>query len=208
MNYSNSGNYENYPVNKKAVQRLVPVGEILSQLAEECVELSGALLEYDEMEASKGAYCNVNSSVEDALTKKWDAVREEIADVQLTAEVLFGVVYEEEEQQMLQSMVKSVSIVANDLTTKDARKALHRECLALAKAALKLRRAMGWENPTPITEGEAKKTLFCHISAVVALCGRLSDTEDIEQMLKIITEKMERWAERLRGGMEDGNGIQ
>lgn len=208
MNYSNSGCYENYPVNKKAVQRLVPVGEILSQLAEEGVELSGALLEYDEMEASKGAYCNVNSSVEDALVKKWDAVREEIADVQLTAEVLFGVVYEEEEQQMLQSMVKSVSIVANDLTTKDARKALHRECLALAKAALKLRRARGGENPTPITEEEAREMLLCHISMMVALDSILFKNEEREQMEKIKEMKMERWAERLRGGMEDGNGIQ
>ena len=46
--------------------------------------------------------------------------------------------------------------------------------------------------------------LLCHISMIMALDTILFNGEAREQMEKIKEQKMERWAKRLRGEVEDG----
>lgn len=180
-----------YDENKEAVLQLLPADEVILQLAEECVELSRELLVFNKTEYGMPT-----------------RVKEEAADVELVAEVLLDKIYAAYDRRILDSMVGSILIVVKDLGLIHIRKSLQEVCHDLAKAALKLRRARGGDNPTPITEEGTKEMLLCHISMMVALNSILFHDDAREQMEKIKKMKMERWAKRLRGGMEDGNGIQ
>lgn len=178
-----------YDENKETVLQLMPAEEVILQFAEECVELSRELLVFNKTEYEMPT-----------------GVKEEAADVELVAEVLLDKVYAAYDRRILNSMVGSILIVVKDLGLIHIRRALHEVCHDLAKAALKLRRARGGDNPTPITEEGAKEMLLCHISMMVALDSIFFKNDVREQMEKIKKMKMERWAERLRGGLEDGKG--
>ena len=82
---------------------------------------------------------------------------------------------------------------------KEKIKSMQKLCHEIAKAALKLRRAMGTENPTPVTEEDAKKKLLCHLSVIKVLFEeKFTDAEKYE-MKNTREKKAERWSKRLRG---------
>ena len=131
-------------------------------------------------------------------------VMEEAADVELVAEVLLDKIYAAYDRRILHSMVGSILIVVKGLGRIHIKESLHEVCHDLAKAALKLRRARSGDNPTLITEEEAREMLLCHISMIVALDTILFNGEAREQMEKIKEQKIDRWAKRLRGETADG----
>lgn len=79
---------------------------------------------------------------------------------------------------------------------------LAEECNELAHAALKLRRTIINENPTPVSEEEAKENFMEEI-ADVSLCLKalgmdLIDREFCLNIAKTTNEKARRWADRIR----------
>ena len=70
---------------------------------------------------------------------------------------------------------------------------LAEECAELAKAALKLRRAIDKTNPTPITEKEAREQLTEEVSDVGFVLRELGVSIDE----KIVAKKKVRWIGRL-----------
>ena len=72
---------------------------------------------------------------------------------------------------------------------------LAEECSELAQAALKLRRVITHENPTPITEKTAVDRLHEEI-ADVKLYVSMMDVDD-QKISKIMEEKHHRWEQRL-----------
>lgn len=182
----------NYNESKETVLQLLPAEEAILQLAEECVGLSKAFLIFNNTEYGMPTRVMPTGAIEEA------------ADVELVAEMLLDKIYAAYDRRILHSMVGSILIVVKGLGLIHIRKVLHEVCHDLAKAALKLRRARSGENSTPITEEEAKEMLLCHISMIMALDTILFKNEEREQMEKIKKQKMERWAERLRGETADG----
>lgn len=76
------------------------------------------------------------------------------------------------------------------------------ECSEAAQAAAKLVRILDGENPTPVTEEEARKHLIEEIADIQVVEAVLDvDPREIDE---IYTEKMERWADRLREAKPDG----
>lgn len=81
---------------------------------------------------------------------------------------------------------------------------LAEECSELAQAALKLRRAIRGDNPTPVTvdEAEAKVTeevadvLLCIMAAGDYVQNMIVDRE----LKRIMDKKASRWVFRLMGG--------
>lgn len=186
----------NYNESKETVLQLLPAEEAILQLAEECVELSKAFLIFNNTEYGMPTRVMPTGAIEEA------------ADVELVAEMLLDKIYAAYDRRILHSMVGSILIVVKGLGLIHIKESLHEVCHDLAKAAFKLHRARNEDNPTLITEEEAREMLLCHISMIVALDTILFNGEAREQMEKIKKQKMERWAERLRGETADGNGIQ
>lgn len=181
-----------YDENKETVLQLLPTDDAILQLAEECVELSKELLIFNNTEYGMPTRVMPTGAMEEA------------ADVELVAEVLLDKIYVTYDKRILHSMVGSILIVVKGLGLIHIKEFLHEVCHNLAKAALKLRRARSGDNPTLITEEEAREMLLCHISMIMALDTILFNGEAREQMEKIKEQKMERWAKRLRGEVEDG----
>ena len=76
---------------------------------------------------------------------------------------------------------------------------LAEEAAELSQAALKLRRALGCNNPTPVTVEEARRNLVEEAADVYNVLGRLLDAEDNAEIYSIIRRKKERWLNRLEG---------
>lgn len=182
----------NYNESRETVLQLLPAEDAILQLAEECVELSKAFLIFNNTERRMSTGVMPTGAMEEA------------ADVELVAEVLLDKIYAAYDKRILHRMVGSILIVVKGLGLIHIKESLHEVCHNLAKAALKLRRARSGDNPTLITEEEAREMLFCHISMIMALDTILFNGEAREQMEKIKEQKMERWAKRLRGEVEDG----
>ena len=66
---------------------------------------------------------------------------------------------------------------------------------------MKLNRAAGRENPTPISEEYARKQLLCHMASMMALQEKAFVGTDKGKIEEIKTEKAARWVSRLTGGM-------
>ena len=181
-----------YDENKETVLQLLPADDAILQLAEECVELSKELLIFNNTEYGMPTGVMPTGAMEEA------------ADVELVAEVLLDKIYAAYDRRILHSMVGSILIVVKGLGRIHIKEYLHEVCHDLAKAALKLRRARSGDNPTLITEEEAREMLLCHISMIVALDTILFNGEAREQMEKIKEQKIDRWAKRLRGETADG----
>lgn len=76
---------------------------------------------------------------------------------------------------------------------------LAEEAAELSQAALKLRRALGCNNPTPVTVEEARANLIEEIADVYNVSGFLLETEDFLKIYDIVQRKKERWLKRLEG---------
>lgn len=77
---------------------------------------------------------------------------------------------------------------------------LAEESCELGQAALKLRRAMGRSNPTPVSEEEAMASLKEELGDVMGCLLAFGDLAGLHTTVEtlVIPEKLERWAERLR----------
>jgi hypothetical protein len=76
---------------------------------------------------------------------------------------------------------------------------LAEECTELAKAALKLRRAITKTNPTPVTYNQALEDLMEEVTDVILCLRVLPEAEENGYIIDIGTiEKAERWLSRLR----------
>lgn len=93
--------------------------------------------------------------------------------------------------------------IAANLSDEDILCQIAEEAAELAKAALKLRRAMTRTNPTPITVGNAVDNLFEEYSDVVGALlvwakKNNLDNEIYETSNENIYSKFDRWAERIK----------
>jgi len=100
---------------------------------------------------------------------------------------------------------KDIDYIVNILSTPAILGQVAEEADELGQAALKLQRILMDENPTPVTEPEAKTALieeiadvFCCLEAIVQKVG-ISYTLDIDPL---IPEKARRWAERILEKLE------
>ena len=76
---------------------------------------------------------------------------------------------------------------------------LAEEAAELSQAALKLRRALGCNNPTPVTVEEARRNLVEEAADVYNVLGLLLDAADNAEIYSIIRRKKARWLNRLEG---------
>ena len=130
---------------------------------------------------------------------EWKGVLEEAADVSLVIVGVLDMIYDENERKIHKNIMDTMEVVVKSLPEKEKIKSMQKLCHEIAKAALKLRRAMGTENPTPVTEEDAKKKLLCHLSVIKVLFEeKFTDAEKYE-MKNTREKKAERWSKRLRG---------
>lgn len=189
---------------------LLPATELLSQLAEECLELSKVLFEC--LSEPKGYINNAVKTNLDMLDHGWSAsvadlwrnVIEEIADIQLVIDVLNYRYFSNVEYSLQQSILYAVSIVLNDEIADKRLELLEKNTFDMGKAALKLRRAIGVGNPTPITEEEAKQALICRIATMTALTDAICSKSNKKRIEEIKASKAIRWCGRLEGGQANG----
>ncbi len=92
---------------------------------------------------------------------------------------------------------------------------LAEEAAELSQAALKLRRALSGDNPTPVGVEEATARIL-EEAADTYLCFRLAvapgaaggEIAQRQEILDIMEKKQKRWAERLlKNACENGNGV-
>ena len=75
---------------------------------------------------------------------------------------------------------------------------LAEECAELGHAALKLARILRGENPTPVSEAEAREALVREIADVMVCTDALTDTRMLRDIETHCTEKKDRWEQRLK----------
>lgn len=187
-----------YQDNLKIVKKLLSKGEILCQLAEEAVELADAITEYKNRMDERSASFSLGNTLMNSPAE-WKGVLEEAADISLVIVVTLDMIYDENERKIHKSIMDTMEVVAKALSGREILSSMNKLSHDIAKAALKLRRAMGAENPTPITEEDAKKKLLCHLSVFKVLFEEKFSENEKEDMERIKKEKAERWSMRLRG---------
>lgn len=188
-----------YQDNLKIVEKLLSKGEVLCQLAEEAVELADAITGYKYRQDGRH-YERVLSSSFMGEPAEWKGVLEEAADVSLVIVAVLDMIYDEHERKIHKNIMDTMEVVVKSLPEKEKIKSMQKLCHEIAKAALKLRRAMGTENPTPVTEEDAKKKLLCHLSVIKVLFEEKFTDGEKADMKRIRENKAERWSKCLRGG--------
>ena len=97
----------------------------------------------------------------------------------------------------------NLEYISANLSDEDILCQIAEEAAELAKAALKLRRAMTQTNPTPVTVGEAVDDLFEEYgdtvgSFLVWAKKNSLDNEIYETSNENIYSKFDRWAQRIK----------
>ena len=102
---------------------------------------------------------------------------------------------------------KMLCMIGAKIGLAEALAQLSEESAELAEAALKLRRAMGTKNPTPVTVEEARDNLLEEIADVSNCIIALGLDTGIDRLYVqgVMSRKTRRWAVRL-GLMEDEEG--
>ena len=96
-------------------------------------------------------------------------------------------------------MDKQIEIIREKLSTEELLCQLAEECAELSQAALKLRRAIQKENPTPVSINDAGEHLIEEIADVRLVVKVLEyDTFDLVYQ-NIMRHKLKRWVRRLEG---------
>lgn len=80
---------------------------------------------------------------------------------------------------------------------------LAEEAAELAQAALKERRTLTNENPTPKTYNQAHVDLLEEIADLYCCLGELLSLEDWEKVAHIRAEKEKHWIEELKGKRDE-----
>lgn len=94
---------------------------------------------------------------------------------------------------------KTINEIRKTVSKDDLLCQLAEECLELAQAALKLRRAITQTNPTPVTYNQALEDLMEEAADVVLCLQVLPEVEENGYIIDIgIAEKAERWMNRLQ----------
>lgn len=86
--------------------------------------------------------------------------------------------------------------IRDHLSEEDILCQLAEEASELAQAALKLRRALGGTNPTPINAKAAKNNLLEEIADIALILDVMEDT-DRDAIWTFCERKLDRWIERL-----------
>ena len=100
--------------------------------------------------------------------------------------------------------------IAENLSEEDILCQISEEADELAKAALKLRRAITGTNPTPVTAEKAADNLIEEYGDTVVACVAyfikhdLIDRKHVDILEKSNT-KYSRWADRIKEGKKHGN---
>lgn len=84
---------------------------------------------------------------------------------------------------------------------------LAEESAELAQAALKERRTLSDENPTPKTFQQAHTDLLEEVADVYVSLGELLGLEDWERVARIREEKENRWIQRLEGSKNNETAL-
>lgn len=188
-----------YQDNLKIVEKLLSREALLNQLAEEAVELAKAILLYKEKTDHR--HHLANSIFAEPMLTEWKELLEEGADLELVIEVVLAAAFDSDERKIYKNIIGTMDVVVSVLTIREVLKTMQKLCHDVAKAALKLNRAAGRENPTPISEDYARKQLLCHMASMMALQEKAFVGTDKEKTEEIKTEKAARWVSRLTGGM-------
>ena len=77
---------------------------------------------------------------------------------------------------------------------------LSEECVECAQAALKLFRAINGD--TPVSQMDAKEHLIEEIADVSVCMTALHDVAPLSDVGEIITEKVQRWEQRINAGQD------
>ena len=161
--------------------------ELLCQMAEEAVELAAAAEKF----VNDGHYMHTTRNTIDVFMEN---MIEEMADAKLVAFTMLNV-------KDMEEAVKHGEMDYLAETTVDVKpyaEALWKQCMALAKAALKLRRAMDNKNPTPATPEEARYNFLLNLGLVLKKIERLGgEIGESEKIQDIMIRKAERWVNRL-----------
>lgn len=105
----------------------------------------------------------------------------------------------------------NLEYIAANLSDEDILCQIAEEAAELAKAALKLRRAITGTNPTPVSVDEAKYNLLEEYGDVVgsflvyAKKNKLDDESVYEMSNEFIKSKFDRWAQRIKEGENHDN---
>ena len=190
-----------YQDNLKIVEKILSREALLNQMAEEAVELARAILLYRDKTGHRRSWGSAVFS--DSSLTEWGEVVEEGADLALVTEVVLAAGFDSDERKIFKNIIGTMDVVVSILTTREVLETMQKVCHDVAKAALKLNRAAGGENPTPISEEYARKQLLCHMASMMALQGKAFVGTDQEKIEEIKEEKAARWVGRLMGGIED-----
>ena len=190
-----------YQGNLKIVENLLSKGEILCQLAEEAVELTRATFDFKLTGNNIPHYTRTipYKMYTDWHQKEWKKLREEAADTLVAMDTVKNIFFSPEEKGIVDSVLVSFSVIADSLPDGEKLNLLIKDALDLSKAALKMRRATGTENPTPITEDEARRTLICCCAALLSAINSVIDENEAVLLEETKIKKAERWSKRLRG---------
>lgn len=192
-----------YQDNLKIIEKLLSKEALLCQLAEEAAELAEAIYIYMEAKRKSNSSLHTMICFIDTENMEWKGVVEEAADVSLVITTVLERLYDEKDMKIYESLSDTMRVAVKQLRESENINAVQKIGLELARGALKLKRAMSDENPTPITEDDARNTLLCKVSVANALFEALFGESEKEEILKIKIEKAERWSKRLRGEVDD-----
>ena len=109
---------------------------------------------------------------------------------------------EEFEGVSLHDWSKMVTVIDRNVPFEAMYEQLAEEAAELAQAALKVSRTIRGENPTPMTQRQAHENVVEELADLAVVCEVIGLEPDKSIMLK----KMQRWADRLKGGGKNGVG--
>lgn len=84
---------------------------------------------------------------------------------------------------------------------------LAEESAELAQAALKERRTLTNDNPTPISYADARNNLIEEVADVFVCLSELLEIRDWEEVANIREEKENRWMQRLEGSKNNETAL-
>ena len=96
----------------------------------------------------------------------------------------------------MKKTMNHINYIQNRISRSELLAQLAEECAEMAQAALKLRRTMNDENPTPVSREDAEANLIeehADVNLVLMALG----WQDKHERQRIVGEKAERWAKRL-----------
>lgn len=178
-----------YMENCCAVRCGLDDSELLCQLAEESVELAAAAEKFvNDGHYMHGEHITIDVFMENMV--------EEMADVKLVAFVML-----DEKDMAAAAKHGEMDYLAEIVVdAKPYAEMLWKQCMALTKAALKMRRTLDQKNPTPTTPEAAKYNLLMNLGLVLKKIERLAEEiGEKEKVQETMIRKAERWAGRLNG---------